>query len=66
MPKTDLVVGDRVHVRRSIVGVDASLQEDGEVIRVDGRGVLVLLDGGQELLCEPDMLTSAVVQAGAV
>ena len=52
-----LSVGARVRVRRSIVRGVSELQDGGEVVRTDGRGVLVRLPSGHEVLTEPNMLT---------
>lgn len=57
-PRTDrpLHTGDRVRIRRSTVPGVPELHDEGEVLRVDGRGVLMRLDSGRELLVEPTML----------
>ncbi len=52
-----LSIGARVRIRRSIAPGVSELHDDGEVLRVDGRGVLVRLDSGREVLVEPSMLT---------
>lgn len=52
-----LHVGARVRIRRSVVPGVSALQDEGEVVRVDGRGIFVRLDPGRVLLVEPRMLT---------
>jgi hypothetical protein len=52
-----LAIGARVRIRRSVAQDVSELVGEGEVLRIDGRGVLVRLDSGRELLAEPGMLT---------
>jgi hypothetical protein len=52
-----LPIGARVRIRRSLVPGVPELHDDGEVLRIDGRGVLVRLDTGRDVLVEPSMLT---------
>ena len=51
-----LRIGARVRIRRSIVPGVPELQDEGEVVRIDARGVLVRLDSGGEVLTEPAVL----------
>lgn len=51
-----LRVGARVRVRRSIVPGIPELHDEGEVVRLDARGVLVRLDSGRDVLAEPGLL----------
>lgn len=52
-------VGARARVRRDLAAAAPHLQQDGTVVRVDPRGVLVKLDSGFEILCEPSKLVMA-------
>ncbi len=51
-----LRVGSRVRLRRPMLPGVRQPDVDGEVERIDARGVLVRLDSGRAVLCEPDIL----------
>jgi hypothetical protein len=44
-----ICIEDRVRIRRSMVPGLSELYDDGKVLRIDGRGVLVQLDSGREV-----------------